>query len=390
MFRILFLLAAAAATATLTGCAEMESKANAGKSATTQTAEKEKKGDGLMKEAFAPPAPSTPADDPRVVQAKSSSEAITAALASVRQRLTAIRGRLEIRPSENDLAAVVAELKSMTAAARSDCDAVLRAAEDLRAELLYAQESYENAAASFRSRARGYKEPLYQSSTEQMAEQMDRLAEDTPRRAQVAERFIAEVVKARRFLAETNKFLHQTDAAVSMLSVAPDAPRPSPKAEHIRSYLGQFLDAVERFQAELLKAPWSKPAEAKTVTPPAKPEPVEKAAPEGKEKPPAADTRESKPLGPTPAPEQVPEKPKPASKANPVPPAPLAPVASSPKPLPAQVARSGAPAPPAGQVSWNTRSVTTGETLVFCYRCGAYHPVSPQPTFAYRPVVLAR
>lgn len=425
MRRTVSLLAAAALVPVLAGCVETETKAEAGKSATSttasggeprknaekpekETAAAEKKDGGLMKEVFSPPAPSTPADDPRVIQGKTASKVIEAALDKVRQRVTAIRSKLEVKASPNDMGAVVAELLEMTDAGRADCDAVQRAAEDVRTELWHAQEGYEAAASAYRARARGYREPFYRSSAEQMAEQLDQLAADTPRRIQVTERFIAEVTKAKRFLAETSQFLRLTESAVAILSVAPEAPRPSPKAEFIRSYLGQFLDAIERFQGDLLKAPWAAVKEEPSALPlPAKPDSREsdqpaKPRPTDKDVPVRPEPTDAKRLGPAPerAPKMTPREPaekrsaeaaetqEPAGKVRTVPP-PTAPVAVGPRYVPTPAAQ-GLAAQSVPGVSWYARNGLTGEPLVYCGRCRAYHPVNPAPTFAYRPVTALR
>lgn len=221
-------------------------------------------------EAFRPPAGTAAGDDPRVAAAQSASDAIAESLEVIQQRLTDLKEAYETKAdTEQDLRAAAERMKPLLASARSDCDAVMRAAKDVRFQLFYAGAGFANAAVSYRQRAEGYADPELKKVTLELAEQFDRHAADVPRRMELTDSFIAELVEVQQFLAETDRCLRDTATALSIFSAGNDEkPKASFGGRVFRRRLEQFIAIVFEYQEKLSKRP-----------PPVAPDPTGRALP---------------------------------------------------------------------------------------------------------------
>ncbi|GIW88298.1 MAG: hypothetical protein KatS3mg108_2622 [Isosphaeraceae bacterium] len=263
-------LAALAGALTLTGC-QPEKEARA----------------ALAGETFKTPAPRDAKDDPAVAESASTGDAISAAIARIHERLTRLdegyRGRERI---EGDLKRVSERMRPLIESARGDCDAIHRAATDLRVQLPIVQVGYASSAASYRERARGYADPDHRAINLAIAREFDRLAGDTPRRIELTDRFIRELEEVRRYLAESERCLRDTEAALAIFSGGGRAPEVAADGRAFSRTLGQFIAVVRRYEEELLGKP-----EGPTTPPPPAEDP-----------PPAGETST---LVPSPAPTRV-------------------------------------------------------------------------------------
>ena len=210
---------------------------------------------------FEKPAPGGAGDDPRVIALQAATERITSSLTAVRGRLKDLRSRLDTKPqTEQDLAKAAAELKPLTVQAREDCDAILRAATDLKTELRTAAKGYSVTADLYRERAETIKDPSLKAVQLRMADEFDRLALDVPRRKRVAEEFIARLATMQDFLAEADRCLADTKTALAILSAGPEPVKASEEGKAFRRHLEQFLAVLEEYQSQLLPA---RPASSK-------------------------------------------------------------------------------------------------------------------------------
>jgi len=208
-------------------------------------------------EAFRPPAGTAAGDDPRVAAAASAGDAIAESLAVIHRRLTDLKEAYETKAdTEQDLRAAAERMKPLLAAARSDCDAVMRAAKDVRAQLRYAEAGFANAAVSYRQRAEGYADPELKKVTLELADQFDRHAADVPRRIELTDSFIAELVEVQLFLAETDRCLRDTATALAIFSAGNDEePKASFGGRVFRRRLEQFIAIVFEYQEKLARRP---------------------------------------------------------------------------------------------------------------------------------------
>jgi len=240
------------------GCVKTEGTQPAGSPAEAQDAAASKDASSpTPEEAFRPPAGTAAGDDPRVAAAQSASDAIAESLEVIQQRLTDLKEAYETKAdTEQDLRDAAERMKPLLASARSDCDAVMRAAKDVRFQLFYAGAGFANAAVSYRQRAEGYADPELKKVTLELAEQFDRHAADVPRRMELTDSFIAELVEVQQFLAETDRCLRDTATALSIFSAGNDEePKASFGGRVFRRRLEQFIAIVFEYQEKLSKRP---------------------------------------------------------------------------------------------------------------------------------------
>lgn len=203
-------------------------------------------------EVFRRPAPHASSDDARVNNAKSTSDSINESLGVIRRRINELRKTYEAKvAAEKDLQKVADQLKLLVTAARGDCDAILRAAEDVRTELRYARGSYQTTADLYRERGQNYRDVNLQGVNFRMADEMDRLANDVPRRVRLTDSFIDQLYETRRFLADTERCLTDTKNALAILSAGPEPVQLSAEARFFRMQLEAFLQVVEEYQQKL-------------------------------------------------------------------------------------------------------------------------------------------
>lgn len=231
-------------------------------------------------DALKKPMPTSAADDPRVVQARTAADAVTRTLATIRERLAAHRASYDQKvAAETDLRTVVTRLLPLATAAREDCDAIHRAVLDLRIEMRYAQAGYESAAQLYRQRADAYTDPDLRAVTAGMAAEFARLAAAVPSRRAVLNKFHWKLCEVGLFLADTERCLRETDAALAILTAGPDPAvlSVSDHAKAFRKQLEQFIAVTEEYRAKLLN-PAAPPAPA-TDADPGPPEPPAESAP---------------------------------------------------------------------------------------------------------------
>lgn len=334
---------------------------------------------GSTERVFERPAPTEAADDPRVVSAQAAAERITGLLSAAHGRLTEMRSALGAKAAtEADLKTAAETLKSLTTSARADCDGIARAARDLRSELRYAARGYEAAGELYRERARTYREPALRGVTVRMADEFDRLAADVPRRARLTDEFLGRLADIQEFLAEADRCLSDTRAALAILSAGPDPVRVSPESKVFRQQLEVYLGVVSEYQKRFLAPPPAAPPAGKgpdvapaPVTPPPGAEPIQVV----RRPPRVTEVRTLPPPPPAPKPEPPASVPLPS-----VPPYQPRPAPTS-LPRPEQAARGGTAGQPAPRAGWQTRPSAPLPVLVYCERCGGYHeqPRAPSP-----------
>ena len=97
---------------------------------------------------FRSPAPKDAGDDPGVSGSGSTGDAISVSLAVIHERLRDLQSAYRDKGRiEGDLKEVAERMRPLIAAARSDCDAIRRAAKDLKVQLPIVQAGYASAAA---------------------------------------------------------------------------------------------------------------------------------------------------------------------------------------------------------------------------------------------------
>lgn len=216
------------------------------------------------------PNPSTVADDPRVIQAKRATDAVTRALLTIHQRLVGLRERYDDKVvTEKDLKKVVPLMVPLVQAAREDCDTIRRAVDDLRTELQFAQPAYLGTAGLYRERAALHSDPDLRAVTLGMADEFDRLAADVPGRRETLLEFDSRLADTRRFLADTERCLHETSAALAILTAGPDGVTAAEQSRGFRKQLEDFITVVEVYQRKLLArpAPPKSPADTRPTNP---------------------------------------------------------------------------------------------------------------------------
>ncbi|MBI1213771.1 MAG: hypothetical protein GC190_20110 [Alphaproteobacteria bacterium] len=185
-----------------------------------------------------------------------SNEAIGKSLETIRKRLQDLRVAFETKAdTEKDLRAVAEMLKPLIHAARDDCDMVIRAAKDVRAQLPFTLAGYQTAAASYRQRADGFSDPNLKAVSLWFAGEFDRQAADVPRRTKLTETFIVRLEEVQTFLAETDRCLGDTAMALSIFAAGNGAPETSFAGKVFRKRLEQFIAVVFEYQETLLDKP---------------------------------------------------------------------------------------------------------------------------------------
>ncbi len=202
---------------------------------------------------FRTPAPRQAGDDPRVAEAASAGDAVAQSLAVIHKRLRELEKAYDTKArTEEDLAAVTRRMHPLLAAARADCDAILRATKDLRAQLPYAQAGYASAAASYRMRAEGYRDPALREVTIRIAERFEREGQDIPRRLALTDAFIKQLEEAQVFLSDTDRCLRDTATALAVFSAGRHEPDVSADGRTFKRRLEQFIAVVAEYHGKLL------------------------------------------------------------------------------------------------------------------------------------------
>ena len=219
--------------------------------------------------AFQKPLPATVADDPRVVQAKAATDTVTRSLATIQERLTAHRKSYDdkLAAAEKDLRSLVRRLLPLAQAAREDCDTIQRAVLDLRVETRHAAAGYQAAADLYRDRAKSYSDPDLRAITAAMADEFERLAADVPRRRAILNAFNWQLSETALFLADTERCLRETDAALGILGAGPEPVTVSAQSKAFRRQLERFFALLEEYQRKLLGPPQSPEAPGEPPVP---------------------------------------------------------------------------------------------------------------------------
>jgi hypothetical protein len=214
----------------------------------------------LHAETFRTPAPKDAGDDARVKESESAGDSISASLAVIHERLENLQHDYDEKAAvEGSLKDVANEMRPLIEAARNHCGALERAARDLKIEFPHARQAYLTAAASYRERAEAYRDPEFKAITLRLADEFDRLAEDTPRRLAVIELFLEELAKTEVFLAETERCVRDTSTALALFSARGKVPPVPADAKAFSYRLGQFIEAAHRYEEKLLEKPVDTP-----------------------------------------------------------------------------------------------------------------------------------
>lgn len=223
---------------------------------------------------FASPAPQHAGHDPVVEESRSKGDVISASLAAIHEHLrdlkTAYRDKAKI---EGDLKEVAKQMQPLIEAARSHCDAMQRAAEDLRFQIPLVDDDYALSANAYRQRALACKDPDYRAIYLKIADEFNRLAVATPARLEAIDGFLQELHKVKEFLVETDRCLKDTSAALAVFSAQATTPNVPVDAKAFSYRLGQFINEALEYEDKLLQKP-PKPPEPppteKAESPPAR------------------------------------------------------------------------------------------------------------------------
>lgn len=202
------------------------------------------------------PVPEGARDDPPVAASRAAGDAFSASLSEIHMRIrNTVASYRDMGPVAGDLRAASVRLRPLIASARADCDAFRRAAKDLKVQLPIAQAGYVTAAASYRKRAEGYRDPSLRSMTLGFAAQFDALAADTPRRLELTDRFLAHLDEDEGFLSEADRCLRDAETALAVFSGGGHAPEISDDARSLAVRLGEFVSVVLEYEEALLQPP---------------------------------------------------------------------------------------------------------------------------------------
>jgi hypothetical protein len=220
---------------------------------------------------FAPPGPGHAGQTPQGIESRSKGDAVSDALAVIHDQLqdmkAAYRDKAKI---EGDLKQVAEQMRPLIEASRSHCDAMRRAAEDLRVQLPLARDGYASSALSYRQRAATYQDPHFREITLKLADEFDRMATETPKRLEALEGFLKELRDADVFLSETDRCVKDTAVALEIFSAHAKAPEVPVDAKAFSYRLGQFINTALEYEDKLLQKP-PKPPEAPPAKEPASP-----------------------------------------------------------------------------------------------------------------------
>ncbi len=209
------------------------------------------------------PIPEGARDDPRVAGSDSMGDAIAHSLAVIHKRLGDLQAAyLERARIEGDLKEVAENMRPMIESARAHCDAIRRAAKDLKVQLPIAQAGYASAASSYRQRAEAYRDQALKEMNINFANQFDVLAADTPRRLELTDKFLAQLDDAQAFLAETSRCLRDAETAFTILSGGGKMPKVPPDLKAFSRRLDEFIGVVLEYEDKLLDKPRPKPSSA--------------------------------------------------------------------------------------------------------------------------------
>lgn len=220
---------------------------------------------------FRRPSPASAADQPSVLSAEATVDTVRQSLTVVHNRLASLKSAKARVQIEGDLRRIAQQILPLVAAARSDCDAILRAARDLEREFPSARKGYEASAELYRERARKFRDAELRKIEQASADEFDRQAADVPRRLKLTAAFIEQLVETQDFLGEAERCLRDTAAALAILSAGPGMPRVSLEGRAFRRRLEEFVTVVEEYQEGLLGP--TPPADAKEGSkPPGRPD----------------------------------------------------------------------------------------------------------------------
>ena len=215
-----------------------------------------------LKQIFQKPSPSSAIQDPRVLSALDSTRSMEHALSVIHERFRTINDSYELRQSTNtDLKAVIAEMKPLVKAARTDVMYIMQSAQDMMAELPHNKLSLEATAKLYRQKAITYRDPALRKITEAVADEMERLENDVPRKMRLTADFILELTNVHSFLAETDRCLNDTATAMQILTAGNDEPKGSIEGIAFRIRVKQYMTILDEYGKKLGTIP--EPEEAK-------------------------------------------------------------------------------------------------------------------------------
>ncbi len=221
---------------------------------------------GLRERTFRPPVPNDPSGNPVTVAAADAGKRVELALDDIRQRVAAVRKSVAgadpkgkgIVEAANDLRLLVKELRGQT-------DALNRSAADLIPELLAVDYDYRAASERFRRRAAAYADPQMRDAILRLADDLDRAADDAPRRAELAAQFLAAMGRNAAMLREADLALGDVAALAAILDAGSAPKSVKDKAVELDALLQRFLGLIETFSEQMRVTPRraEKPAEPK-------------------------------------------------------------------------------------------------------------------------------
>lgn len=187
-------------------------------------------------------------ENPSTVTGQVINETIRTNLNSVRERLHAARAGYKTKEnSDKNLLGAVEELLSVSNSAREDCDAIIRACEDIEWELNTAEAAFRANATMFRQRAEGTQDEQMRQVPLRNAERQDAYASDIPRQKKLTSEFLKNIRDTRGQLAESSRTLRGQQIA---LKVGTNTHEPLALRVDSKMYMRQFeqfLNVVEQY-----------------------------------------------------------------------------------------------------------------------------------------------
>lgn len=203
---------------------------------------------------FASPHPGDPAQQAPAVEAIGNGERVVKLLNDIRGQVEKIKNKTtdtsaETKKAELDAIAVVAALQSMVSEIRVGTDDMIRASKDLLHAFASTEGDYRKAAENFRTEADRCEHPALGQPLLDLAEAMERAADDVPRRKSTARGFLEQLNYDATFLAEADRSLAKISSGLRILS-AGDLPKTQLEIRQaVQERLAKFLDTLEHSSA---------------------------------------------------------------------------------------------------------------------------------------------
>lgn len=218
--------------------------------------------------------------NPTVANVRETNRRISSSLDDIKARMSSNKLTADEKVfSEKNAIKAIDLLLPLASAAREDIDATIRLVEDVAFELAFADKNYRDLADLFRARSVKTKDDQMRSFVERVAEWLDGIADDVPRRLKLTEDLLKDLKALRAIVAESARTLKDLKLAFELQPpTSPDALKLSPEGRSFYQGCADFLKVMEQFQSAFFAGPYlgteeKKPAQKESRTP-APPKPL--------------------------------------------------------------------------------------------------------------------